>query len=36
MTIAAIRDDRFDFDQTPAAYHIEKLNEILDLLPSRV
>lgn len=33
MTIAAIRDARFDFDQTPATYHIEKLNDLLDLLP---
>lgn len=32
MTVAAIRDDRFGFDQGKADYHIDSLLEILDYL----
>ncbi len=33
MTVAAIRDDRFGFDQGKADYHMDSLMEILDYLP---
>jgi len=33
MTVAAIRDDRFGFDQGKADHHMDSLLEILDYLP---
>ena len=33
MTVAALRDDRFGFDQGKADYLMESLIEILDYLP---
>lgn len=33
MTVAAIRDDRFGFDQSRADYQMDSLLEILDYLP---
>lgn len=32
MTVAALRDDRFGFDQSPADYHVERIDEILKYL----
>ncbi len=32
MTVAALRDDRFGFDQSPADYHVERISEILSYL----
>jgi len=32
MTVAALRDDRFGFDQSLADYHIEKISDVLSLL----
>ena len=32
VAVAAIRDDRFPFDQSKAAYHIDALDEILGLV----
>lgn len=32
MKVAALRDDRFDFDQSLADYHIEQLTDILPIL----
>ena len=33
MTVAALRDDRFGFDQGKADHHMDSLMEILDYLP---
>lgn len=33
MTIAALLDDRFGFDQEAADFHIEKILQVLSLLP---
>ena len=33
MTVAALRDDRFGFDQGKADIHMNSLMEILDYLP---
>lgn len=33
MTIAALLDDRFGFDQEAADFHIEKISQVLSLLP---
>ena len=33
MTVAALRDDRFGFDQRKADHHMDSLMEILDYLP---
>ena len=33
MTVAALRDERFGFDQSKADYMMESLMEILDYLP---
>lgn len=32
MTVAALRDDRFGFDQSLADYHVERIEEILKFL----
>lgn len=32
MTVAALKDDRFHFDQSPADYRMDRLTEILDIL----
>ena len=34
MVIAALKDDRFGFDQSPADFHIESIADILKILPS--
>ena len=34
MVIAALKDDRFGFDQSPADFHIESIADILEILPS--
>ena len=32
MTVAALKDDRFHFDQSPADYRMDRLTEILEIL----
>lgn len=32
MTVAALKDDRFGFDQSRADYHIEKISDVLGIL----
>lgn len=32
MTVAALRDDRFGFDQSQADYHIDRIDEVLNYL----
>lgn len=32
MTVAALRDDRFGFDQSPADYHVDSISDILEYL----
>lgn len=35
MTVAALSDDRFGFDQSPADYQIDRLLDVLEILPDR-
>ena len=32
MTVAALKDDRFQFDQSPADYRMDRLTEVLEIL----
>lgn len=32
MTVAALRDDRFGFDQSLADYHVERISDVLEIL----
>ena len=32
MTVAALQDDRFQFDQSPADYRMDRLTEVLEIL----
>lgn len=35
MTVAALKDDRFAFDQSPADYRMDRLTEVMDILKIR-